>query len=190
MSKRVVAMTLAVCAAGTMTVGTLGAASGDEGVRVRFTSTSGITTEGEFAGAFSADLSRCATGFPCVVPVTPSFEPAPGAYNDTLTGDVQGTASFKGSFVLGSANDLNPATIDFPYESYNPFSGMVERCGTGTFIIHDEGNLNSSSGQWWIVPGSGRGGLTGISGNGTFSSPGPPGSFAPVNNIGHIRCAK
>jgi hypothetical protein len=188
MHKRALAMTLAaLCAAGTITIGTIVPATGDEGVSVRFTVTQGITTEGEFMGAFSPDFSRCTTGFPCVVPVKPIFEPTPGAYNGTLTGDIQGTASFKGSAILGAANDLNPATFDFPYDSYNPFSGTVEGCGTGTFILHNEGNLNSNTGQWWIVPGSGRLGLTGISGNGTFSSPAP---FTPAAYIGHIRCGK
>jgi hypothetical protein len=186
MKKRVLAMALAaLCAAATVFVGTLGSASGDEGVSVRFTVTEGITTEGEFVGAYSADLSRCAAGFPCVVPVTPAFEPSPGAYDGTLTGDVQGTASFKGSFVLGAFND--PATLDFPFESYDPFSGTVEGCGTGTFILHNQGNLNSLTGLWWIVPGSGRGDLVGISGNGSYSSPAP---FTPSGYIGHIRCKK
>jgi hypothetical protein len=187
MHKRALVMVIAALgSAAAVTIGVLSPASGDEGVSVRFTVTQGISTPGDFEQAFSADLSRCAT-LPCVVPVTPAFEPSPGAFNGTLTGDVQGTASFKGSAILGAANDLNPATIDFPYDSYNPFSGTVEGCGTGTFILHNEGNLNSNTGQWWIVPNSGRGDLAGISGNGTFSAPAP---FTPSAYIGHIRCAK
>jgi hypothetical protein len=128
-----------------------------------------------------------------VVPVTTNAaaEPHPGAFDGTLTGDVQGTGSFAGTSILGAANklDVQPAP-DFPFDSYEPVSVSVERCGTGTFILHLESNLNSTSGQWWIVPGSGRGDLVGISGNGSFSAPGAPGSFAPENYIGHIRCAK
>jgi hypothetical protein len=188
MRKLALVVTLAVlCGTAAIMVGTLAPAGGDEGVRVRFTVTQGITNPTDFGKAFSADFSRCATGFPCVVPVTPAFEPSPGAYNGTFAGDVQGTASFKGSFVLGAANDLSGPVPDFPYDSYNPFSGTVEGCGTGTFILHSQGNLNSTSGQWWIVPGSGRGALTGISGSGSFSAPAP---FTPSNDIGHIRCAK
>jgi len=187
MRKRVIAMALAaVCAAGTITVGALGTAGGDEGVSVRFTVTHGITTAADFLNAYPADFTRCGAGFPCVVPVTPraAAEPHPGAFDDTASGDIQGTGSFRNSFILGAANDLSGAVPDFPYDSYEPFSGTIEGCGTGTFILHDEGNLNSNAGQWWIVPGSGRGDLTGISGSGTFSSPAP---FAPTAYIGHIR---
>ena len=188
MNKRAVNMTLAaVCGVTTITIATLAPASGDEGAKVRFTSTSALTAA-DFGAAYSADLSRCAT-LPCVAPVTPeaAAEPYPGAYDFKESGDVVGTTSFAGTALLGAANDLNPATIDFPWESYAPFSGTVEGCGSGTFIIHTEGNLNSNTGQWWIVPDSGRGGLSGISGTGTFSSPAP---FTPISFIGHIRCAK
>jgi hypothetical protein len=177
-------------------VATLAPAGGDEGVKVRFTITHGLTPA-DFAGAYSADFSRCtftALGevvTPCVVPVTGNPEPIPGKFDDTLSGDVQGTGSFAGTGILGAANMLNvqPAP-DFPYEAFEPLSVTVEGCGTGTFLLHNEGNLNSNAGQWWIVPGSGRGGLVGISGNGTFSAPGPVGSLEPDSDIGHIRCAK
>jgi hypothetical protein len=180
----VIAATLSVAA--TMTIGTIASASGDEGRKVRFVDTSPITTSAEFSAAYAPDLSRC-TVLPCVVPVTAVFEPSPGAYNDTLTGDFQGTGRFKGSAVLGAANDLNPGTLDFPFESYEPFSLQVEGCGTGTLILHTEGNLNSTSAMWQIVPGSGRGDLLGISGSGTYSSSAP---FAPHDYVGHVRCAK
>jgi hypothetical protein len=192
MRKRAVVMMLAsLCGVITIVIVALAPASGDEGARVRFTDTTGITTEAEFASAYSADLSRCTfnnignVASPCVVPVTPVFEPSPGAFDDTLTGDLQGTGSFKGSAVLGAFNDV--PTLDFPFESYEPFSVTVEGCGTGTFILHDEGNLNALTGVWQIVPGSGRGGLSRISGNGTYSYAAP---FAPHSYIGHIRCAK
>jgi hypothetical protein len=189
MSKRAVATTLAaLCGVATMMIATLAPAGGDEGVSVRFTVTHGITTLADFGAAYQADMSRCAAGFPCVVPVNTGGTPhPPGAWDDTLSGDLQGTGSYKGSAILGAFND--PVTFDFPFEAYEPFQGTVEGCGTGTFILHNQGNLNSSTGSWWIVPGSGRGDLVGISGNGTFTS-GPPGSFAPDNDIGHVRCAK
>ena len=190
MSKRAVAMTLAaLCGVATILVGTLGPAGGDEGVSVRFTVTTGITNATDFGKAYTADLSRCVTGFPCVVPVnTNGTPPQPGAWDDTLSGDVQGTGSYKDSAVLGAFND--PATLDFPYESYESVNVTVEGCGTGTFILHNQGNLNSTTGLWWVVPGSGRIGLVDMSGNGSWTQSGPPGSFTPSAYIGHIRCAK
>ena len=142
-----------------------------------------------FAAAYQGDLSRCAAGFPCVVPVnTGGTPPHTGAWDETLTGDVQGTGSYKDSAVLGAFND--PATLDFPYESYESVNVTVEGCGTGTFILHNQGNLNSTTGLWWVVPGSGRIGLVDMSGNGSWTQSGPPGSFTPSAYIGHIRCAK
>jgi len=191
MHKRVVIMTLAVlCGVAATMVGTFAPASGDEGRKVQFTDTSPITTFSQFMGAYIGDPSRCKfnTGFtnvvaPCVEPVDPIFEPSPGAYNDTLTGDIQGTGSFKGSAVLAAINDL--PTVDVPFESYEPYSVTVTGCGTGTLLVHNEGNLGLLTGQWWIVPGSGRGGLVGISGNGTYSQTAP---FTPATYIGHVRC--
>ena len=192
MHNRALAMTIAAaCAAAAMTIATLAPASGDEGDKVQFTDMSPVNTVAKFTAAYAPDFSRCTFNnvgnvvSPCVVPVTPVFEPSPGTYNDTLTGDLQGTGSFKGTAVLGAANDLNPATLDFPYESYEPYSLHVEGCGTGTLILHDQGNLNSLNGVWRIVPGSGRGDLLGISGGGTYSSAAP---FSPNNYLGHVRC--
>jgi hypothetical protein len=193
MHKRGIVMALAAsCGVATIMVGTLGAASGDEGASARFTVTSGITSEADAVTAFSPDYTRCGAGFPCVVPVTPeaAAQPHPGAFDDAISGDIVGSGSFRNSFILSAANDLgvpNPATVDFPFDRYEPFSGTVEGCGSGTLILHDQGNLNSNSGQWWIVPGSGRGDLVGISGSGSYSSPAP---FTPTAYIGHIRCAK
>jgi hypothetical protein len=193
MYKRAFVIAAALCAAATMTVGTIASASGDEGRKVNFVDTEAITSVAQFSAAYAPDFSRCTfnsvgnVDLPCVVPVAPVFEPSPGAYNETLTGDFQGTLRFKGSAVLGAANDLAPATLDFAYEGYQPFSGQVEGCGKGTFILHKAGNLNSTSGTWQIVPGSGRGDLTGISGSGTYSAPAP---FTPSNDVGHVRCAK
>jgi hypothetical protein len=191
MGRRALFMTLAaLCGVATILIGGLASASGgDEGVSVRFTITHGITTVGDFTAAYQADFSRCASGFPCVVPVnTGGTPPHPGAWDDTASGDVQGTGSYKGSFVLGAAIDLaaQPAP-NFAFDSYESYSVTVERCGVGTLILHDQGNLNSTSGLWWIVPGSGTGALAGVSGSGSYSSPAP---FTPTKYIGHIRCTK
>ena len=158
---------------------------------MQFVFTSPITTLAQFSAVYAPDFSRCTFNnagnvvSPCVVPVTAAFEPSPGAYNDTLTGDFQGTGRFKGTGILGAANDLNP-TLDFPFESYEPlFNLKVEGCGMGTLILHKEGNLNSLHGVWRMVPGSGRGDLLGISGSGTFSQGAP---FASYTYVGHVRC--
>ena len=186
-------MTLAaLCGVVTITIGTLAPASGDEGRKVQFTDTSPITTLSQFEAAYLGDPSRCTFNptftnvvAPCVEPVDPIFEPSPGAYNDTLAGDIHGTGSFKGSAVLAALNDL--PTVDVPFESYEPYSVTVKGCGTGTLLLHNEGNLGLQSGSWWIVPGSGRGDLLGISGNGTYSNTAP---FTPSTYIGHVRCGK
>jgi hypothetical protein len=47
---------------------------------------------------------------------------------------------------------------------------------TGSFVIESVGNFDgtSSKGSWTVVAGSGTGGLTGLSGEGTFDAPGGP----------------
>src|SRR4029077_3425468 len=85
MHNRALAMTIAAaCAAAAMTMGTLAPASGDEGDKVQFTDTSPVNTVAKFSAAYAPDFSRCTFNnvgnvvSPCVVPVTPVFEPSPG----------------------------------------------------------------------------------------------------------------
>jgi hypothetical protein len=194
MNKRAFALTLAsLCATATVFIGTLAPASGDEGRRVQFTDSSPITA-GEFVTAYPSDLSRCTFNSTftnvvssCVAPVKPT-EPSPGAYNDKVTGDFQGTGHFAGGAILAAVNDL--PTTDIPFESYQPYSLHIEGCGTGTLILHNEGNLDSPTGAWQIVPGSGRGDLLGISGGGTYSTGTPNQDGTTSTYAGHVRCGK
>ena len=163
---------------------------GDDGKRdVHWVGTSRVT-EANVGQAFVADFGRChfsATGAlesPCVAPVASS----PG-FDVTLTGDVSGTSSSGDNGILGVANDLNPATIDFPFVTYQRYVVSVARCGTGSFVIRIDGNLSTDSSTWQIVPNSGRGDLTGISGRGTGTNTiDANGSVAQA--MGRIRCGK
>ena len=191
MHKRALAMAAVTMIAGaTITIGSVGPASGDDGKReVHWTSTSAVS-ESNFGQAFVADVSRChftATGAlesPCVVPVTSS----PG-FDVTLTGDVSGTSSSGDNRVLGTANDLNPTTLDFPYVFYVNHAVTVAGCGTGSFVLRIDGNLNTPSTTWQIVHNSGRGDLVGISGRGTASGT-TDASGSITQNVGRIRCGK
>src|SRR6202030_2897469 len=128
MHKRAVVMTLlAVCGVATISIATLAPASGDEGGKVQFTDSSPVS-ESTFAQAYTSDFHRCTFNgtvtnvvSPCVVPVAPT-EPTLGAFNDTLTGDFQGTGQFAGGAVLVADNDIAPATLDIPYELYEPYT--------------------------------------------------------------------
>jgi Protein of unknown function (DUF3224) len=188
MQMRSLVMTAAgLCATATITIGTLRPASGDEGRRVQFADLSPVTAT-DFNSAYPADVSRCSftnignVTSPCVAPVTPT-----GSFDDSLTGDFVGTGHFVGGAVLTVLNDL--PTSDVPFESYEPYSLRIAGCGTGSLILHTEGNLNTGNGVWQIVPDSGRGDLLGISGSGTSSAGAPntngttPGIF-----VGHVRC--
>jgi hypothetical protein len=184
----------ALCAAATITIGTLTPAGGDEGRKVHFVDSSPITPA-NFISAFPADTSRCTFNgtltnvvAPCVTPVTPT-EPkgTDGVYDDTLTGDVAGTGDFEGGGVLAVTNDFS--TLDVPFEAYEPVSVQVADCGTGTFVLRNEGNLDTGNGVWQIVPNSGRGGLLGISGGGTYSAgTTKPNGTTPSLYVGRVRC--
>jgi hypothetical protein len=197
MFKRALVVTAAVCAAASLTIGTIASASGDEGRKVNFVVHSPIVPS-EYVSAFPANLSRCtltATGnvaSPCVAPVTPT-EPTPGAYNDTVTGDLTGTGQFAASAILTTLINILPGTSDIPYTNYEPYSPLtVKECGMGTVIVRTTGNVGvvagSTTGRWQVVPNSGRGGLVGISGSGTFTvSHNPDGTTSNIS-VGHVRC--
>jgi hypothetical protein len=193
MYKRAFIIAAALCAAATMTIGTIASASGDEGRKVRFVNHS-VIPPSQFTSAYVADTSRCtfnATGnvvSPCVAPVTPTG-PKTGNYNETLTGDFKGTGHFAAGAVLATLIDTNPATTDIPFVAYEPFSLTVAGCGMGTFILRSEGNLGSTNGVWQIVPNSGRDGLLGISGSGTYTvTHNNPGGTQSNISVGHVRC--
>ena len=61
------------------------------------------------------------------------------------------------------------------FVGFQRFEGTIgER--SGSFIMESTGfhDGRSSIGSWRVVPGSGRGDLTGIAGHGTFEAPGGP----------------
>jgi hypothetical protein len=193
MYKRAFVIAAALCAAATMTIGTVASASGDEGRRVQFVVHS-LIPPSQFLNAYVADTSRCTFNAtftnvesPCVTPITPT-EPTPGAYNEQVTGDFVGFGEFAKSAVLGVFNDL--PTLDIPSTNYEPFSLTIAGCGTGTVIVRTEGNLDSTNGRWKFVPNSGRKGLTGVSGSGTYTvSHNNPGGTESNIAVGHVRCS-
>jgi len=197
MHKRVSVMSLtAVCGAAAIIVATLAPASGDEGSTVHFQVSSPVNS-GNFASSFTVVGGNCPVG-PVVSPcnsVAQGAEPSPGAYNDTLTGDVQGTGVHATEVILSTTNFLTfvPLALDVPYvirEVVSP--ATVEGCGTGTYVTQNEGNLNSGTGTWKIVPGSGTGDLVGITGGGTDSGQNPPPLVgnSVATYVGHISGCK
>jgi hypothetical protein len=200
MYKRVFVIAAALGVAATMTIGTIASASGDAGKKVNFVVASPIPPS-QFMSAFLTDTTRCSfTGTPpqvnvaspCVVPITP-VEPSPGAYNDQITGDFVGSGAFAKSAVLGTFVDLNPKTADIPYTNYEPYRITIQGCGTGTVIVRRTGNVGvvagSTTGDWQFVPNSGRDGLAGISGSGTFTvSHNNPGGTESQISVGKVRC--
>ncbi len=198
MYRRAFVIGAALCAAASLTIGTIASASGDEGRKVNFVVHSPVPPA-QFVAAFPANVSRCtftATGnvaAPCVAPVTPT-EPTPGAYNDTVTGDLTGTGQFAASAILTTLINVLPGMTDLPYTNYEPYSPLtVKECGMGTVIVRSTGNVGvvagSTTGHWQFVPNSGRDGLAGISGSGTFTvSHNNPGGTESRIAVGHVRC--
>ncbi len=189
MYRRAFVITAALCAAATMTIGTIAAASGDAGKKVNFVVHSPIPPP-KFMDAYPANPERCTFTptlvSPCVVPITPT-EPSLGAYNDTVTGDFVGIGDFAGSAVLGVFISIPPASTDIPYTHYEPYSLTINRCGKGTVIVQTDGTLDLPDGRWKFVPNSGTGALTGISGSGTFTNTDiATGSFQ--TSEGKVRC--
>jgi len=191
MHKRALAMAAVTMIAGaTITIGSVGPASGDDGKHeVNWVSTSAVSLV-NFPQAFIADVSRChftATGeveAPCSVPVTSS-----AGFDVTFSGDVTGTSPSDENTVLSVGVAFNPATLDFPFVNYQSYHVTVAGCGTGSVMLRFDGNLNTPASTWQIVAHSGRGDLTGISGKGTatntLDATGTRGQAS-----GRIRCGK
>jgi hypothetical protein len=127
-----------------------------------------------------------------VVPITPTAEPTPGAYNDQVTGDLVGHGQFAGSAVLATFINTIPATLDIPYTSYEPYTVTIQGCGTGTVIVRATGTLGmTTGGHWQFVPNSGRrvSGLPWtISGSGTFTTTDLPTGLSVRTSEGKVRC--
>lgn len=187
-SERSLLVAVGAVVATAIVLGSVVPASGDDGRRgVRFTANAPFT-EATFAATFAGDVSRCtftAAGpaTPCVTPVTPQT-----GSSYSVTGAVQGTMALGDEAVLGALVDI-PPTFDYPYVALQRFVGSVTRCGTGSFLLQREGNLNASHVTWHIVPNFGRDGLAGISGTGTLETAfnGPNGTILD-DAVGRIRC--
>ena len=176
-------------AAATVTLGSVSAASGDDGRHpVQFALT---ITDPNAAQAFPGDFSRChfspSDAFvPCVVPITPL-----AGFDGTITGDLQGTQRTADEVQLGVLVSFSPTTLDFPVIDLEPFAVTVTGCGAGSFVLRREGNQGSPNSTWQIVANSGRGDLVGISGSGTATSAvNEPGGFFVDTFVGRIRCNK
>ena len=183
-----VACTTALAAA-TVTLGSVSAASGDDGRHpVQFALTQ---TDPTAAQAFLGDFSRCdfsaSDAFvPCVVPTTPL-----AGFDATISGDLRGTQRPADEVWLGVLVSFSPTTLDFPVIDIEPFEVTVTGCGTGSFVLRRDGNQGSPNSTWQIVPNSGRGDLVGISGGGTATIVvNGPGGFFVDTFVGRIRCGK
>ena len=197
MHTRAVVMGLAaVAGVAAITIGTLAPASGNEGETVHFQVVSPVN-ESNFGTSFTTVGGNC--GYPPItspcISLAQGAEPSPGAYNDTLKGDFKGTGQHVTEGVLSTTNlfTLSPLSLDIPFVTREALSPLTVRgCGTGTLVMQGEGNLNSGSGTWTIVAGSGTGDLTGIVGGGTFSGSNPPPLIGntTVAWVGHISGCK
>jgi hypothetical protein len=90
-----------------------------------------------------------------------------------LAGDVAGTGLWMMLGNVGRAADAEDSAVDVPatFTSTYLIRATVEGCGMGEFMIAEQLRFDgwesgAFSGTWQIVPGSGRGDLSTISGSG------------------------
>jgi hypothetical protein len=169
MHKRAMVMALAALGgAAAMLIGTLAPASGDEGKTVRFQVSSPVNASNSQLS--SKPVGGTCANTPLVAPCTflgQGAELSAGEFNDTFSGDFDGTGVHTTLGILSTV--LSLSVVDIPFVNREVVSPLTVRgCGRGTLVVQDEGNLNSPSGTWSIVPGSGTGDLAGIRGGGTF----------------------
>jgi Protein of unknown function (DUF3224) len=174
----------------TVTFASVQAASGDdESVKVNFTESDPVTGA-NFGNAYIADLSRCsfdpvtfALLGPCVDPTTQA-----AGFDATYRGDITGTSKSEQGAVLAALNEFSATAVDVPFVKMDRVDATIAHCGTGSFILRRDGNLNSPNTTWTIVAGSGRGDLVGLRGNGTALDITPPGGTALARLTGRVRC--
>jgi hypothetical protein len=197
MHKRAILMGLAALGGvAALMIGTLAPASGDEGETVRFQVTSPVNGS-NFGASFTTLGGTCGNPpitSPCIS-LGQGAEPSPGVFNDVISGDFNGTGVHATLGILSTTNllTLSPFAFDIAFvnrEVVSPLS--VRGCGRGTLVVQDEGNLNSPTGTWSIVAGSGTGDLTGIRGGGTFTGPAQVALVGDttVSWVGHISGCK
>jgi hypothetical protein len=135
----------------------------------------------------AADTSRCG------VPFSPANRPCVTTNNTndaTFHGALEGVAPKSGASVLGARLvPVAPTPFSIPFVLWERVNGTVAGCGTGTgsFILELTGNLNSPTGEWEVVKGSGIGALATLRGSGTWS--GEVGSVDITTTYnGRLRC--
>jgi hypothetical protein len=89
----------------------------------------------------------------------------------TYTGGITGTSYAVGAAALAADGRYRGTAIE-------QFSGTIAGCGTGTVIIQQTGVLDpatgGSEGSWTIVPGTGTGDLTTVTGGSSNVTAGQP----------------
>jgi Protein of unknown function (DUF3224) len=166
------------------------ASSHDGGRRISFTRDNSVTLA-TFNDAYPGDVHRCdfsngglGPKTPCVVTVA-----GPKGFTDTYAGGIAGVSNFEDNAAVGVSNfATSPTDFDFPYTFYVRVVGSVSDCGSGSFILRTDGNLNNPVAAWAIVPGSGRGELVGLRGNGTVTAGPPTASGSHADGTGRVRC--
>jgi Protein of unknown function (DUF3224) len=164
--------------------------SHDGGRRISFTIDSGVTPA-NFNDAFPGDIHRCDFSNGGLGPNTPCVVSVAGqkGFADHYARDIAGVANFEDAAAVGVSNfATSPTSFDFPYTFYWRVVGSVSDCGSGSFILRTDGNLNNPVSAWTIVPGSGRGELVGLRGNGTETAAPLTASGAHSDGTGRVRC--
>ena len=105
--------------------------------------------------------------------------------SSTITGSMTGTT------VSGGAGLPGP-TGGYVGVGIHRFSGEVEGCGRGTLtwtetITSDDGT--AVTGTWAIVPSSGTGDLTEVTGGGTFHGTAATDAGGAAEAVGQLDCA-
>jgi Protein of unknown function (DUF3224) len=163
--------------------------SHDGGRRISFTIDNSVTLA-TFNDAYPSDAHRCDFSFGGPGPNTPCVLQVAGqqGFADTYAGDMAGISNFEDNAAAGVFNDATTTSFDIPFSFYRRVVGSVSDCGSGSFILRTDGNLNSPASTWTIVPGSGRGELVGLRGNGTETAGPPTASGSHADGTGRVRC--
>jgi hypothetical protein len=116
-------------------------------------------------------VDSISTSSPATLLGTPTCDPV-GHCLVSYTVTAQLTGGQQGTLVNDGTLWLENGFSTFDAEIIGLFSGHVDGCGTGTMAVSFPFTVASSqpfSGRDEVVPGSGTGDLTGISGSGTYT---------------------
>jgi hypothetical protein len=131
------------------------------------------------------DTSRCGT------PIDPTKFPCVVTLNGTDTkfsGALEGAARGAEASILGARLvPVAPVTFSRPFVSWEKVNGTAAGCGTGIFLLEISGNLNTPTGEWEVVKGSGIGALATLRGSGTYAAEVANGQIT-VTYTGRLRC--